>query len=45
MPPMFLEFTPSNGGDLFLSSTKVLVSWAFGESFFSGKDLIFKSDP
>ena len=37
--PIFVEFTPYNGGDLLLAGTTVVGSGVFGESYWVGKDL------
>ena len=38
MWPIFVECPPSDGGALLLVGTKVVGSWAFGESFWFGED-------
>ena len=36
MPPIFVYYLPSNGGDLLLPGTTVVGSGGFGESFWVG---------
>ena len=38
MPPIFVYYTPSNGGDHLLGGTKLIGSGSFGEYFWVGED-------
>ena len=39
MPPIFIDYPPSNGGSLLLVGTTVVVSYRVGVSFWVGEDV------